>query len=69
MTNHITKAGKAYTNSYRAWYQFLNMPFGAKQEETYANNYLLIRQEPRGTWTRFRAAEDVFKFRKIKGEN
>lgn len=59
----------AFVESYRAFYKFLEIPFGAKQEQTYYDDFFIRITEPKNSCTRDRVAEEVIKFRKLIGEN
>lgn len=70
----LKKASLAYAHSFRVSYQFWGIPFGAKQEEIYANDYFMRRSEaPKGSAKRAFLAEDVMQHRHFlknqKGEN
>lgn len=61
------KMALAFVESYRAFYSFLELPFGAKQEQTFYNDFFARITEPKNSYTRDRVAEVVFKFRKLIG--
>lgn len=53
-----------YITNQRDWHKFLDMPFGAKQEETYEQVFYDKRNKPRGKATRFMLAEELRSTRK-----
>jgi hypothetical protein len=70
----LKKASLAYAHSFRVSYQFWGLPFGAKQEEIYANDFYMKRNDnPKNSVKRIFLAEDIWKHRHIfknqKGEN
>lgn len=54
----------AYIGNYALWYKFFELPFGAKQEETFSNEYHDKKAKPKNSATRYLLACDILNFRK-----
>lgn len=62
----LHKMALAFVESWRAFYK--ELPFGAKQEETYYNDFFLRIKTKKNSYKRHRLAEEVLKYRKLIGE-
>ena len=54
----------AFIENQKNWYEFFKLPFGAKQEEIYADVYRDKKSKKKNSAARYSVAEDIRNFRK-----